>query len=112
MALPQGQPPARYSKQRAPRHAEENQNAKKTEKETEQELPVAHPMTPMVLHKVQVKPVHEDVIDLIPMITHYELQWKNVGKSYMVPIEKITQKSASTSPSMNAKRCVLHAIKM
>ena len=86
--------------------------SQKTKKETEQELPVAHPTMPMVLHKGQVKPVHEDAIDLIPMITHYELQWKNVGKLYMVPIEKFAQKSASASPPMNAKRCVLHAIKM
>ena len=66
----------------------------KTEKETEQELPVTHPTMLMVLHEGQVKPVHEDVIDRIPIITHYELQWINVGKSYMVPIEKFAQKNS------------------
>ena len=49
---------------------------------------------------------------VIPVVSHYELQWKSVRKSYMVPIEKFAQKMASVTPSMNAKRCLLHAIKM
>ena len=67
---------------------------------------------PLVNHKEKLVPVHPDAMDLIPVISHYKMQWKEAGKLYLVPVEKGQQKSASVMLSMNAKRCVIHAIKM
>ena len=53
----------------------------------------------LVNHEAKLVPVHPDAMDLIPVISHYEMQWKEAGKLYLVPVEKWQQKSASVMPS-------------
>ena len=48
---------------------------------------------PLVNHKEKLVPVHPDAMDLIPVISHYKMQWKEAGKSYLVPVEKKDNKN-------------------